>query len=138
MDNLWNLQDIDKKVSNSPNLILEEQARYFEKTIKGVLYAKIINTRLKSNDDVQEYKLATSFNIVSPELDNYTYTLFTVYSNPEANYPVAISVNNNEDYIDIDYTCNNETEFIRDLSKILSSDKVTDIIEVLYSKSKNF
>lgn len=43
MDKLWNLQDIDKKVANSPNLILEEQARYFEKTIKGVLYAKIFN-----------------------------------------------------------------------------------------------
>lgn len=131
---MWHLME------NASNLILEEQARYFEKTIKGVLYAKIINARLKSNADIQiqEYKLATSFNIVSPVLDNYTYTLFTVYSNPESNYPIAISVNNNEDYIDLDYTCNNKTEFIRDLSKILSSDKVTEIIEVIYSKSKNF
>lgn len=138
MDNLWNLQDIDKKVANSPNLILEEQAKYFEKTIKGVLYAKIINTRLKNIEGVQEYKLATSFNIVSPVLDNYTYTLFTVYSNPESNYPLAISVNNSEDYIDFNYTCNNESEFIRDLSEILSSKKIIEIIEVLYSKSKNF
>jgi len=138
MDNLWNLKDINKKVASSPNLILEEQAKYFEKAVKDVLYAKIINTKLKNNDGIQEYKLATSFNIVSPTLDNYTYTLFTVYSNPESNYPLSISVNNNEEYIDFDYTCNDENEFIKDLAEILSSTKITEIIEVLYSKSKNF
>ncbi|WP_278325536.1 hypothetical protein [Clostridium ljungdahlii] len=39
---------------------------------------KIINTRLKSNDDVQEYKLATGFNIEPPLLDNYLNVLYTV------------------------------------------------------------
>lgn len=112
MDNLWNLKDINKKVDSSPNLILEEQAKYFEKAVKDVLYAKIINTKLKNNDGIQEYKLATSFNIVSPTLDNYTYTLFTVYSNPESNYPLSISVNNNEEYTDFDYTCNVKRQII--------------------------
>lgn len=139
-DNLWNLKDIDKKVSNSPNLILEEQAKYFEKATKDVLYARITNTRLKNEEKfaVEGYKLATNFSIVSRQLDNYSYTLFTVYSNPEANYPLAIAVNDNKDYIEFDYTCNNETEFIDALSKILGSEKTTEIVQVLYSKNKNF
>lgn len=141
MNNLWNLKDIDKKVANSPNLILEEQAKYFEKATKNVLYARVTNTRLKNQEkmEVEDYKLATNFSIVSSILDNYTYTLFTVYSNPESNYPVAIAVNdNNKDYIEFDYECNNEKEFIDALSKILSSEKTTEIVQVLYSKSKNF
>ncbi|AOR24140.1 hypothetical protein [Clostridium taeniosporum] len=137
MNNLWNLKDIDRKASNSPNLILEEQAKYFEKNVKDVLYARIANVKLKEFMS-SDYKLATNFSIVSPTLDNYTYVLFTVYSNPESNYPVGISLNDNKDYIDIDHTCNNEKEFIDTLSKILGSEEVTEIITVLYSKSKNF
>ena len=137
MNNLWNLKDIDRKSANAPNLILEEQAKYFEKSVKDILYAKINNTKLKEFE-LLDYKLATNFSIVSPTLDNYTYTLFTVYSNPESNYPVAISLNDNKDYIDVDYTCNNETEFIDKLSEILGSEKITEIITVLYSKSRNF
>jgi hypothetical protein len=135
MNNLWNLKDIDRKASNSPNSILEEQAKYFEKNVNDILYAKITNTRLK-DFTASDYKLATNFSIVSPTLDNYTYVLFTVYSNPESNYPVGISLNGNKDYID--HICNNEEEFIDKLSNILGSEEVTDVISVLYSKSKNF
>lgn len=137
MNNLWNLKDIDRKASSSPNSILEEQAKYFEKNVNDILYAKITNTRLKDFIP-SDYKLATNFSIVSPTLDNYTYVLFTVYSNPESNYPVGISLNNNKEYIDIDYNCNNEKEFIDKLSNILGSEEVTEVISVLYSKSKNF
>lgn len=137
MNNLWNLKDIDRKASNSPNSILEEQAKYFEKNVNDILYAKITNTRLK-DFKASDYKLATNFSIVSPTLDNYTYVLFTVYSNPESNYPVGISLNGNKDYIDIDYICSNEEEFINKLSNILGSEEITDVISVLYSKSKNF
>src|SRR5699024_11798523 len=61
-----------------------------------VLYAKINNAKLNESKE-SKYKLATNFSIVSPILDNYTYVLFTVYSNPESNYPVLIEVNNNGD-----------------------------------------
>lgn len=136
MSNLWNLKDIDGKVANSPNLILEEQAKYFEKNVKDVLYARITNVKLTGDEG--EYKLATNFSIVSPTLDNYTFTLFTLYSNPESIYPVAIGVNDNKDNIDVKYICNNEKEFIDKLSEILRSEKITEIIAVLYSKSRNF
>lgn len=75
---------------------------------------------------------------MSPVLDNYTYVLFTVYSNPESNYPVLISVNGNNSDLDKEYICNDETEFVESLSKILSSEQTTETISVLYSKSKNY
>lgn len=133
MDNLWNLKDI----KNSPNIILEEQAKYFEKGVDDVLYAKVNNVKLNELK-VSRYKLATTFSIVSPVLDNYSYVLFTVYSNPESNYPVLISVNDNGEHDNIEYECTNEKEFINSLSEILSSDKTTETISVLYSKSKNY
>ncbi|WP_183128137.1 hypothetical protein [Clostridium autoethanogenum] len=37
----------------------------------------------------------------------------------------------------MDYICDNEIEFIGNSSEILISDKVTEIIEVLYLKRKN-
>ena len=33
MNNLWDLKDIDRKASNSPNSILEEQAKYLKKML---------------------------------------------------------------------------------------------------------
>lgn len=84
-----------------------------------------------------KYNIATTFNIVSPVLDNYTYVLFTVYSNPESNYPVLICVSNNGDHDNIKYG-KNEVEFIKALTLILGSDKTTETISTLYSKSKNY
>lgn len=136
MNNLWNLKNIKSNIKNSPNSILEEQAKYFEKDVNDVLYAKINNAKLNEAKE-SKYKLATNFSIVSPILDNYTYVLFTVYSNPESNYPVLIEVNDNDDEYN-KYECNNEKEFIDSLSKILCSDKTTEIISVLYSKSTNY
>lgn len=137
MDNLWNLKDIKNNIKNSPNAILEEQAKYFERGVDSVLYAKVSNVKLNEIEKTQ-YKLATTFSIVSPVLDNYTYVLFTVYSNPECNYPVLISVNDNGSNDDDKYECSNEPEFIKALTAILGSDKTTETISVLYSKSKNY
>lgn len=137
MDNLWNLKDIKNNIKNSPNAILEEQAKYFERGVDSILYAKVSNVKLNETEKLQ-YKLATTFSIVSPVLDNYTYVLFAVYSNPECNYPVLICVNDNGDYNTIKHTCNNEEEFINALTEILGSDKTTETISVLYAKSKNY
>lgn len=71
MNNLWNLKNIKSNIKNSPNSILEEQAKYFEKDVNDVLYAKINNAKLNEFKE-SKYKLATSFSIVSPILDNYT------------------------------------------------------------------
>ena len=134
MNNLWNLKNIKSDIKNSPNVILEEQAKYFEKTVDNVLYASIKNTSLTELKSLT-YKLATNFSIVSPTLDNYSYVLFTVYSNPEKNYPVMITINNDSE---VEYLCQNEAEFIKSLEKILGSEETTETISILYAKSKNY
>ncbi|MGL5068965.1 MAG: hypothetical protein ACRC6T_14315 [Sarcina sp.] len=137
MNNLWNLKNIKSNIKNSPkviNVILEEQAKYFEKALDNVLYVSIKNTSLTENTSLT-YKLATNFSIVSPTLDNYSYILFTVYSNPEKNYPVMISINNDDE---VEYLCKDETEFIKSLEKILGSEETTETISILYTKSKNY
>lgn len=136
MNNLWNLKNIKSKIKNSPNIILEEQAKHFEKGVDNVLYAKIKNAKLHEFK-YSNYKLATNFSIVSPVLDNYEYVLFTVYSNPESNYPIIISLNNDEEN-EYEYLCKNEQEFISALTEILGSEKTTETISVLYSKSKDY
>lgn len=137
MNNLWNLKDIKNNIKNSPNSILEEQAKYFEKGVGDILYAKVKNVKLNEEQKLK-YKLATTFSIVSPVLDNYTYVLFSVYSNPESNYPVLISVNDNGENDTMNYECSNEDDFVKSLSQILGSEKTTETISVLYSKSKNY
>lgn len=139
---LWNLKNIDNEVKNSPNAILREQAQFFEKETKSVLYAKITNITLPKSEDF-EYRMATNFSIISPALDNYTYTFFTFYTNPESNYPLAICLNYNkeidlEDWFVPDYKCENDEEFEKAITEILGSDKVTEIVHILYSKSKNY
>ena len=138
---MWNLKNIDNEIKNSPSAILREQAEHFEKETKQVLYARIDNVTLKGNPDF-EYKLASNFSIMSPALDNYTYTIFTVYSNPESNYPLAITINFNKkddlDWFQPDHVCKDEEEFIKALDSIIASEKVTEIVHILYSKSKNY
>lgn len=140
---MWKLNNIDREIKDSPNSILEEQAKHFEKATNSTLYARIENVKLTQikNQEIG-YALATNFSIVSPGLDNYTYRLCTIYSNPECNYPLAITVNKKKDedfgYFEPDYECNNETEFTKALEEIIGSQKTTDIVLTLYSKSKNY
>ncbi|MGL4876159.1 MAG: hypothetical protein ACRC30_16080 [Clostridium sp.] len=134
MENLWNLKNIKRDIKNSPNMILEQQARFFEKSVDDVLYAKIENTKLVEPKKLL-YGLATNFSIISPTLDNYTYILLTVYSNPEKNYPVMVVVNDEENS---EYICKNEQEFISSLERILGAEETTETIRVLYAKSKNY
>ena len=67
-------------------------------------------------------------------------TIFIMYSNPETDYPVAITVGTDYDEDQESfmpkYTCKNKDEFEQSLSQILSSDEVMHIIKILYSKSK--
>lgn len=78
------------------------------------------------------------FEVVVPNLDNYRYTLLILYSRPESDYPVAISVGNSPvkdaENFNPSYECGNKKEFIDALTKILSSDEINKNIEVLYSK----
>lgn len=137
---LWgfkNEKDLERKITDLPDTILKEQiAKLGEKT-NYVLYGKPIFLKIKFADF--DYKMATIFNIVAPALDNYTKILLIMYSNPEEEYPVAITVGQElakeEDYFIPDYTCNNLDEFVVAMKQILSSEETMSIVQMLYSKA---
>ncbi|MBF4691486.1 hypothetical protein [Fusibacter ferrireducens] len=136
MRNLWNISNLEAETKNSPNRILEEQAKHFEKSTKDVLYCNISNFTIK-NAVFDSYKLATKFAIVAPNLDKYTYVVCTIFSNPETDYPVSIKENGDiGNVIDQGTECQDYDELVEELERILSSEKVTNVIRNLYSKSK--
>ncbi|WP_139491572.1 hypothetical protein [Brevibacillus dissolubilis] len=143
---LWgnlNLKDDNHHVVIS---ILQEQAKLLENKTESVLKVRLetVNLLPKMISDSTypslekqkkpRYPIATNFNIVSPGLDNYTYTLFTVYHNPETEFPVELDTSIEE--VAPHTPCDNEREFLNHLHLVLSSEKVTNAIKTIYSKSK--
>lgn len=137
---LWSFKDkkeLEKNTSDFPDTILKEQISMLADKTDFVIYGKPISMRVKNPE--YEYNAATIFDIVVPSLDNYQKTLMIMYSNFEGNYPVALSVGRSfvEDMEDFnpEYTCDNLESFKQTLTSILASDKVMDVIKVLYSKA---
>lgn len=135
---LWGKIDFSIDNENDPFAILNKQAVIFEKKAKDILFIRLVKINL--NDNTLKYPLATNFDIVSPRLDNYSYTLFSVYSKVEKDYPLSIECT----YLKEDesknskvqgYECNNEGEFIEALKNILQSPEVKKIVATLYHKS---
>ncbi|MDQ0254125.1 hypothetical protein J2S74_001498 [Evansella vedderi] len=141
MKDLWTFGKLSKSdLNETPHGILKVQADFFEKRVGDTLFIKLTTKRLKNSDI--EYGLATSFEIVAPMLDGYTYTLFTLYSKPEHDYPVAIDRNakDNDVFEDLDpatfeYEAKSEDEFLKNLQEIFSSQSTNSVIRNLYSKS---
>lgn len=137
---LWgfkNEKDLEKTVVDLPETILKEQIAKLGDKTNYVLYGK--PEFLKIDYEDFEYKMATIFYIVVPALDNYKKILLIMYSNPEEEYPVAITVEQElarEDvFFSPDYTCHNTEEFVTTIQKILSSEETMKIIRMLYSKA---
>lgn len=137
---LWGFKDendLKKSTEDMPDTILKEQIEMLGKKTNFLLYGKPISIKVRS--DEIDYKLATIFNVVVPSLDNYEKTILIMYSNPEEQYPVAITVNSSyeEDCesFGFQYMCKNKEEFIKAMREILSSEEVMNIIQTLYSKA---
>ena len=136
---LWGNLDLKSGDDKDPFAILNKQAQIFEKKVKDVLFIRL--AKINISDNKSKYSLSTNFEIVSPSLDNYSYTLFTVYSRAESDYPVGIECNylidkkKNDDILRLDHECNNIEEFIEVLKKVLQSQESKKIIRTLYNKS---
>ncbi len=140
MENLWGFSKstLRREMSDSPHAILKGQIEIFERETNNILFGRMSNVYLQYSDC--EYPLATSFEIVAPALDKYTYVLFTMYCKPEVDYPVLIYTRDMDDPSDIneyntDYMCNSAEEFINSLREVLGSENTTRIVQTLYSKS---
>ncbi|MDR4222309.1 hypothetical protein FO518_33055 [Priestia megaterium] len=142
MKDLWGFGKMSKTdINGTPHGILKLQSEFFEKKTDNMLYIRLETRKLNKNIDI-EYGLATNFEIVAPQLDGYSYTLFTLFSKPERDYPVAIelSISEKEEVDDLDYSldyiCQSEDDFIQKLGEILSSENTIKVVKNLYSKSR--
>lgn len=140
---LWSFDkvDLNSGTEDMPNNILRKQADILEEKTEKCIYGKVKNISIKSSLAKEEtgYSIATKFELVVPALDNYTYTLFIMYSNPEKNYPLSITVGSAmEDDLENfnpNYECKNKEEFIDALRAILSSEAVKEVVKTLYTKA---
>lgn len=137
---LWgfkDVKDLEKSTKDMPDTILKEQIALLGKKTNFTVYGKPVFIKVDSQEI--EYKVATIFNVVVQALDNYEKTILIMYSNPETEYPVAITVNSSyeedcETFVPA-FICKDKNSFEIAIKKILSSDKVLGLIQMLYSKA---
>lgn len=130
-------KDLEKSTKDMPDTILKEQIALLGEKTNFTIYGKPVFIKVKSQEI--EYKVATIFNVVVPALDNYEKTILIMYSNPETEYPVAITLESSfeedcEMFIP-KYTCNDKSSFEAAIEEILSSEQVMKVIQMLYSKA---
>lgn len=137
---LWGFKDekeLQKNTSDMPDTILKEQIALLGEKTNFKLYGKPSFIKVKSQEI--DYNIATIFNVVVPALDNYEKTILIMYSNPESDYPIAITVGNSYENdcesFEPQYTCNSKETFLQTIKEILSSPEVITVIQTLYSKA---
>lgn len=137
---LWSFksaEELEKRTEDLPDTILKEQIMLLGVKTGFILRGKAIF--IKANKEKIDYSIATMFNVVVPALDDYEKTILIMYSNPETEYPVAITLENSfEDDCDFfvpNYVCNDKEEFEKAIKEILASDKILNIIQMLFSKA---
>ena len=146
-NNLWGRFDDVIEEMNIPKEVLEEQAKYLEDSlnglVKGQVKRKILN---KSWTDFyeeikQEYDFVYEFLILSDFVERYSYLLLTV-AYGICMYPVAITVSSAIiDEFEFDYEifdedtiiASNEAEFQEILIKIFASKEVRQVLRGLHS-----
>lgn len=137
---LWGFQSVEelkKQTASLPDAILKEQILLLGEKTGFVLYGRPVFIKVDAENI--DYRIATMFNVVVPALDNYEKTILIMYSNPETEYPVAITVESSfEDDCGCfhpEYICNNNEEFEQTMREILASDKIMHMIQLLFSKA---
>jgi hypothetical protein len=135
--NLWPNFTIEKV--RGPKTILQEQAGFLKQMTQGVLNADVL-TRTSEN---QFYHF---FRIISPSLNNYKYTLFTI-SHGADSFPVNLDVNGEDSLLAVlsgsfasdssgyEFKIDHESGLTHALSLIFQAPSTMRIIQNLYSQS---
>jgi hypothetical protein len=120
IENLWPDFTTDEIV-RSPKIILREQASFLGKSTKNILTGNIRTESWRN-------QFSHSFQIVAPNLNNYTYTLFTIVEEDIFGFPCKFQSESA-------FSIKNEEELLARLKEIFSSDDTKKIINSLMSQS---
>jgi hypothetical protein len=123
-NSLWgNLEGIEK--IKTPKSILEEQGSFLTSSMDGILEGIVLTEQWGAQN------FSITLKIVAPALNNYSYQILRVY-HPLKLYPLTIS----SDFLSSNVECKNENEYLETLEKILSSEGVKNVIQILMSQVK--
>ena len=125
-ENLWgSLTDLP--LVRTPTVILREQAN-----LLGPLTEHVLRGVVDQAESFGEF--SSTFYVVAPSVNNYRQEVMSIQYFINSIYPVEI-IDNLHDGKDI--TCTDEIEFISEISKILQSCEMKNIISVLISESNS-
>lgn len=131
-------KELESNVADIPEIILNNQMELLGEKTDYLMYGWPMYIKVKSEEIT--YKTATVFYIVVPNLDEYKKSILILYSNPETDYPVAITCDSTYDedcqYFRPEYICTNKEEFHSAIKTILSSESVLHTVGTLYAKAK--
>ena len=120
IENLWPEFATDD-VIRSPKIILREQASFLGKRTKNILTGNIRTESWKN-------QFSHSFQIVAPNLNNYTYTLFTIVEEDIFGFPCKFQSESS-------FSIKSEEELLERLKVIFSSEETKKVINSLLSQS---
>ncbi len=125
-ESLWgDLTDLHR--DKSPKQLLEEQAQLLNEIVQGLLCATVEIAIHGSN-------MSVNLIIVAPALNNYRYSVLSIFYDPANMYPVHVKNATVESSPLV--KCSSESEFVECLRVILSSSVVRKAIGSLISHSE--
>lgn len=150
MENLWG--DFKPRLINTPNTILETSIKQLRAISNNFVYAELSQSSGGNTVNLtlgKYYKFNFAFLIKSKYLENYSFKAFSIHYDL-ISYPLQLKIDETikksiipqiislgKDPNQSQITINSEDEFIRILKFILQSEKMKEIINTLYSVSKD-
>ena len=141
VEDLWGFKDcrsLKNKGERIPETMLNAQFHLIKNKMDGAITGRTIHIRIRKEENFT-YNMASIYEFVVPNLDNFSTTALILYSNAETDYPVALTVGKcfEDDGVDFhpDYVCNNTDEFTACVKEALRSNCIMDKLETLYAKA---
>ena len=123
-ENLWgSLTDLHPV--RTPTVILREQAN-----LLGQLTDHVLRGAVDQEESYGQFR--SSLFVIAPSVNNYRREIIAIQYFVDSVYPVEII---DKIHDDIEFSCENEPDFISEISKILQSFEMKNIILILVSES---
>jgi len=123
INNLWGELKLDEPL-RTPTTILKEQTTMLSTLTRGVLDGDV-----KVGAETNTFYI--DLNIVAPAIDNYCFRVLEASHGVADLYPVEVR----EDGSGKTVECANEEEFLKELARILGSDRIGRVIRSLVAQS---
>lgn len=130
MKNLWP-EDFKSKEIKSAKAILDEQSKLLPKITGDMVYALVKKMRaIEAMRVDHKNDFSYSFLLLAKFLEGYSFKVLD-FSHPITMYPVKVTLDEllaDEVQSDQEFEIQNENEFISILGKVLTSERIKDVV----------